>query len=59
MYDLYVWQPSDEMITDSFFPFEDDLSQHDIHLSFNTYPFEDSYLSYENYQTLCSYFEDY
>jgi hypothetical protein len=26
MYDSDVWQPSDDMVTDLFFPFEDDLS---------------------------------
>jgi hypothetical protein len=28
MYDSYVWKPSDDMVTNLFFPFEDDLSQH-------------------------------
>jgi hypothetical protein len=40
-------------------PFKDDLSQHDLHSSFNTYPFEDAYLIYEDSQPLCSDFEDY
>jgi hypothetical protein len=28
MYDSDIWQPGDDMVTDLFFPFEDDLSQH-------------------------------
>jgi hypothetical protein len=59
MYDSDVFQPNDEMVTYLFFPFEDDLSQHDLHSSFNTYPFEDAYLIYDNSQPLSSYFEDY
>jgi hypothetical protein len=48
MYDSNVWKPSDDMVTDLFCPLKDDLSQHDIHSSFNTYPFEDEYLIYED-----------
>jgi hypothetical protein len=59
MYDSNVWQPSDDMVMDLFCPFEDDLWQHDIHSSFNTYPFEDAYLFYEDSRPLCSDFEDY
>jgi hypothetical protein len=28
VYDSYVWHPDDDMVTDLFCPFEDDLSQH-------------------------------
>jgi hypothetical protein len=62
IYDSYVWQPGDDMVTNFFFPFEDDLSQHtqsDLQSSFGTYPFEDAYFFYEDFQPLCSYFEEY
>ena len=53
---------SDDMVTDLFCPFEDDLSQHtqtDLHSSFGTYPFGDVDLFYEDFQPLCSDFEEY
>jgi hypothetical protein len=59
MYDSYFWQPSDGIVTYLFFPFEDDLSHHDIHSSFNTYPFEDAYFIYEDSQPSCSDFKEY
>jgi hypothetical protein len=62
VYDSDVWQPGDDMVTDLFFPFEDDLSQHtqsDLQSSFGAYPFEDADLFYEDFQPLCSYFEEY
>ena len=59
MYDSDVWKPSDDMVTDLFCPFEDELSRHDLHSSFGTYPFEDAYLFYEEFRPLCSNFEEY
>jgi hypothetical protein len=62
VYDSDVWLPSDDMVTDLFYPFEDDLSQHthsDLQSSFGTYPFEDAYLFYEEFQSLCLDFEEY
>jgi hypothetical protein len=62
IYDSDVWQPGDDMVTYLFFPFEDDLSQHtqsDLQSSFGTYPFEDADLFYEDFQPLCSDFEEY
>jgi hypothetical protein len=56
VYDLDVWQPDDEMVTDLFRPFEGDLKQHthsDIKSSFGTYPFEDVDFFYEELQPLC------
>jgi hypothetical protein len=61
-YDSDVWLPGDDMVTYLFRPFKDDLSQHtqsDLQSSFGTYPFEDVYLFYEDFQTLCSNFEEY
>jgi hypothetical protein len=57
VYDSDVWQPGDDMVTDLFCPFEDDLSQHtqsDLQSSFGAYPFEDADLFYEEFQPLCS-----
>jgi hypothetical protein len=62
VYDSDVWLPGDDMVTDLFHPFEDDLSQHtqsDLQSSFGTYPFEDADLFYEDFQPLCSDFEEY
>jgi hypothetical protein len=59
MYDSYVWKPSDDMVTNLFFPFDDDLSEHDIHSSFGTYPFKDANFSYEDSRPLYSVFEEY
>jgi hypothetical protein len=61
-YDSYVLQPSDDMITDLFHPFKDDLLQRiqsDLHFSLYAYSFKDAYLFYEKPQPLCSYFEEY
>jgi hypothetical protein len=30
MYDSDIWHPSDEIVTDLFCPFEDELSRHDL-----------------------------
>jgi hypothetical protein len=49
VYDSDIWQPDDDMVTDFFYPFEDDLSQHDLHSFFGTYPFEDADLFYEDF----------
>jgi hypothetical protein len=41
-------------------PFKDDLLQHtqsDLQSSLDTYPFEDAYLFYEDFQPLCSDFD--
>jgi hypothetical protein len=48
MYDSDVWQPSDDMVTYLFCPFEDDLSQHtqgDLQSSLDMYPFGDEICS--------------
>jgi hypothetical protein len=61
VYDSDVWNLSDDMVTDLFCPFKDELSQHtrsDIQLSFGTYPFEDADLFYEDFQPLCLDFEE-
>jgi hypothetical protein len=60
MYDSYVWQPSDDMVTYLFYPFEDDLSQHtqgDLWSSLDMYPFGDADLFYEDFHPLCSDFD--
>jgi hypothetical protein len=62
IYDSYSWQPGDDMVANLFRPFEDDLSHHtqsDPRSSFGTYPFEDAYLFYEEFQLLCLDFEEY
>jgi hypothetical protein len=57
VYDSDVWQPDDDMVTDLFCPFEDDLSQHtqgDLQSSFGScdaYPLGDADLFYENSQS--------
>jgi hypothetical protein len=59
-YDSYIWKPGDDMVTDLFIPFKDDLSQHtqsDLQSSLDTYPFEDADLFYEEFQPLCSDFD--
>jgi hypothetical protein len=56
VYDSNVWQLDDDMVTDLFRPFKDDLSQHtqgDLQSSFGScdaYPFGDTYFFYENFQ---------
>jgi hypothetical protein len=56
VYDFDVWQADDDMVTDLFIPFEDDLSQHtqsDLQSSFGScdaYPFGDTNFFYENFQ---------
>jgi hypothetical protein len=59
--DPYIWQPDDDMVTDLFHQFEDDLSQYthdDFQSSFEScdaYPFGDSILFYEEfYPPSCS-----
>jgi hypothetical protein len=51
-YDSNIWHPGDDIVTDLFSPFEDDLLQHtqdDLQSSLDAYPFEDSYLFYEDF----------
>jgi hypothetical protein len=51
IYDSNAWNPGDDMVTDLFYPFEDELSQHtqsDPQSSFGTYSFEDADLFYED-----------
>jgi hypothetical protein len=60
MYDSDVWQPSDEIVTDLFFPFEDHLllhTQDDLQSSLDTYHFEDADLFHEDFHSLCIDFE--
>jgi hypothetical protein len=60
MYDSYILYPGDDMVTDLFCPFEDDLSQYtqsDIQSSLDTYSFEDTDFFYEDFQPLCSDFD--
>jgi hypothetical protein len=62
IYDLDIWLPGDDMVTNLLHPFEDELSQHtqsDLQSSFSTHPFEDADLFYEDLQPLCSYFKEY
>jgi len=55
VYDLDVWKPDNDMVSDFFCPFKDDLPRHtqgDIQSSFGScdaYPFEDTYFFYENF----------
>ena len=54
--DTYIWQPDDDMLTNLFYPFEDDLSQytHDYFQSSfkscDAYPFGDSVFFYEEFK---------
>jgi hypothetical protein len=62
IYDSHIWLLGDDMVTYLFHPFKDELSQHtqSYHQSsFGTLPFEDAYLFHEEFQPLCSYFEEY
>jgi hypothetical protein len=60
VYDSDIWRPGDDMVTDFFIPFEDDLSDHtqsDFQLSLDAYAFEDADLFYEDFQPLHSDFD--
>jgi hypothetical protein len=62
VYDSDVWQPGDDMVTDLFSPFEDNLSHHTqsgFHSSLDAHPFEDVDLFYKDFQPLCLDFDRY
>jgi hypothetical protein len=54
--DPYIWNPDDDVVTNLFHPFEDDLSQYthdEFQLSLGSsdaYPFGDSDVFYEYFQ---------
>jgi hypothetical protein len=59
MYDSDIWHHGDDIVTDLFTPFEDDLLQHTqdyIQSSLDAYPFEDADSFYEKFGPLCSVF---
>jgi hypothetical protein len=59
-YDSDIWQPSDDMVTNLFTTFEDNLSHHtqcDFQSSLDAYPFEDADFFNEDFQPLCSDFD--